>query len=230
MPRKHGLSRLFSAEPSYETIVPGMPNWQLLVIVNVAVFLMQPIVFSLLAAAFPLLSEGQVTGFLALKPDQFFSAPWTIVTSMFLHADLMHLFFNMFALWMFGMVLEYKVGSRNFAVLYFSSGLLGSLAYLATSWGSAVPGLGASGAIYGILGAVAILEPHLTVFMMGFLPMPMWIAAIFWAGLELLGTLDNASLVGHWAHLGGMVAGIAMAYYLKRRAAAYDDYGYLEDQ
>jgi len=218
---RHHLHRLLSLEQSYETLVPGMPNWQLLIVVNVAVFLMSPILLSLLSALLPAFSEEQVLGLLALKPDQFFSAPWTLVTSMFLHAGLMHLFFNMFALWMFGMVLEYKIGSRNFLILYFAAGLAGSLAYLFTSWGSTTAGLGASGAIYGILGAVAVLEPHLRVWMMGFVPMPMWMAAVFWAGLEFFGFFSGDTGIGYAAHLGGLFAGILLAYYLKQQAGSF---------
>lgn len=221
---RHRLRRMLSSEGSFETLVPGLPNWQLLIGVNVAIFFL----FFFASAA----SEGAadwLVSIFALTPSLAFSQPWTLFTSMFLHAGLMHLFFNMFALWMFGMVVEFKVGSRNFLLLYFATGLVGSLAYLLTSWGSSVPGLGASGAIYGIMGAVAILEPHLTVLMMGFFPMPMWAAAFFWAGMEFFGFFYGSGGIGYAAHLGGLFSGLAIAYFLKRQALSFaENYDYQE--
>ncbi|MFA6049438.1 MAG: rhomboid family intramembrane serine protease [Candidatus Micrarchaeia archaeon] len=170
---------------------------------------------------------GALTSLFAFTPATALTQPWVFVTAMFMHGGLTHLFFNMFALFMFGPLLEHRVGSRNFLLLYFASGILGSVFYLATSWGSPVPALGASGAIYGVLGAMAMLEPNLPIYMM-FVPMPMWLAAIGWVFIEFTSSLVPSD-IANWAHLGGLAFGFAFGYFLRNRATKFiEDYDYYE--
>jgi len=155
-----------------------------------------------------------LTTLLYLDPATLPQEPWTLITSMFLHGGLLHLFFNGFALYMFGPYLEQIIGSRRFLAIYFASGLAGGLAYAATYYfgilPASIPALGASGAIYGILGAVAVLRPNLPIYMW-FVPMPMKIAALVWVALSLVETFQVTGVAGA-AHLGGLVVGAAMAY------------------
>ncbi|MBI5037046.1 rhomboid family intramembrane serine protease [Candidatus Micrarchaeota archaeon] len=157
-----------------------------------------------------------------LVPSLVVSQPWTLVTSMFLHVGFAHLFFNGFALYMFGPYLEQIVGSKKFLGLYFASGLVGGLAYAATYFLRIVPdipALGASGAIFGVLGAIAVLRPNMQILMMGFIPMSMRQAALFWVVLEFIGTFNIASGIASAAHLGGLVFGfLAAKFYLVRSA------------
>ncbi len=150
---------------------------------------------------------------LAFTPATAFTKPWTWVTSLFLHGSITHLFFNALAIAMFAPLLEQRFGTKRFLINYFAAGLLGNLFFYLASPSSLVPGLGASGAIFGVLGAMALLEPNMMIFM-SFIPMPMWLATIVWALLELTGALGPADSIGHVAHLGGLAFGLAYTYYL----------------
>lgn len=179
-----------------------------LLILNIAVFLLQ---FALGSIAID---------WLGFTPSLALSRPWTFITAMFLHAGLLHILFNMFALLSFGPLLEYKLGSNRFLALYLAGGVLGNIGYWLTALNSTVPGIGASGAIFTILGALAVLEPNLVVFV-GFLPLPMYIAAVFWLLTEffLLGIPDS---IARGAHLAGLVAGLIYGYYHKHRPLQSD--------
>ncbi len=112
----------------------------------------------------------------SLDSTTFFSRPWTITSYIFLHASFEHLFYNMFALALFGSVLERIIGSKKFLLTFFISGTIagvGSLIFYTSS-------IGASGAIYGIMGALAVIRPRMTVYVT-FIPLPMALAVIFWA-------------------------------------------------
>jgi len=152
-------------------------------------------------------SEQMIANF-ALVSGLGFSEPWRFITSMFLHADFAHLFFNMFALLMFGLYLEKKVGKTMFLLIYLISGVIGGIGFEIFN-GPGVVGLGASGAIYGIIGALMVLEPNLRVYIY-FVPMPIAVAGVFYALIELvmMGAADN---IGHAAHLFGLIGGFAIA-------------------
>ncbi len=152
----------------------------------------------------------------AFIPAYALERPWTFVTSMFMHADLSHLFFNMFALFVFGLPLERILGSQRFFVLYFTAGILGSVGYMITSSDPFIPAIGASGAIYGLMGTLAIMMPELTVFVGGFVPMPMVFAVFFWTISEFLG-LFVPSNIARGAHLAGLFLGIAYGFYLRKQ-------------
>ncbi|MFH0737309.1 MAG: rhomboid family intramembrane serine protease [Candidatus Micrarchaeota archaeon] len=167
-----------------------------------------------------------------LNPYLALSEPWRLVTSIFLHdaSGFMHIFFNAYALFMFGSILETQIRKREFLILFFGAGIIGSILYLLTTLGPAPPlcrdpvtgavmlcsALGASGAIYGILGAVAVLLPDLKIFFW-FFPMKIRYAAILWVALEFFGTFDSGSGVASAAHLGGLLFGLAYAWWLKNR-------------
>lgn len=154
---------------------------------------------------------------MAFFPAYALLEPWTFITSIFLHADFVHLFFNVFALFFFGIYLERVIGNRAFAALFFVSGAVGNLGYLVTSMNPYVPAIGASGAIYGVIGALAVISPSLLVYVYGFIPVPMALAAVMWALIDLAG-LFVPSGVAHGAHLGGMVVGVLYGAYLRIRA------------
>lgn len=137
-----------------------------------------------------------------------FAEPWRFITSMFLHADFAHLFFNMFVLLMFGLHLERKVGRTVFTILYFLSGIVGGIGFELFN-APGVIGLGASGAIYGIIGALVVLEPRMLVYVY-FVPVPIAVAGLLYAVIELasIGAADN---IGHAAHLFGLLGGFTIA-------------------
>jgi len=136
---------------------------------------------------------------------------WRFLTAIFLHGSIVHLFYNLFALLFFGFILERKIGSRNFLFIFFISGIIGNI--VAINFYSS--SLGASGAIYGILGCLAIINPMMMVFAFGIL-MPMFIAAIIWIVGDILGVfgLFNGN-TGYIAHLGGVIVGIIAGILLR---------------
>ena len=145
---------------------------------------------------------------------------WQVVTYMFLHADFSHLFFNMFALWMFGRTLEYELSSKRFLTYYMACGIGAALIQLLVCWleGSYVMTVGASGAVFGILLAFGMMHPN-NIIMLMFPPIPIkakWFVVIYGV-IELLagvsGRMDN---VAHFAHLGGMIWGFLLLKYWKK--------------
>ncbi len=164
-------------------------------------------IFFLCILAFLFESREMVLNF-ALITGLDFAEPWRFLTSMFLHSSLRHLFFNMFALLMFGLYLERKIGKTMFLLIYLLSGIIGGIGFeLFNEPG--VMGLGASGAIYGMIGALVVLEPRMFVYVY-FVPVPIAVAGLLYAVIELtsIGAADN---IGHAAHLFGLVGGFAIA-------------------
>jgi membrane associated rhomboid family serine protease len=149
-----------------------------------------------------------------LVPQLFFAGKiWQIVTYMFLHAGFTHLLFNMIALWMFGSVLERTWGSRRFIQYYLLTGIGGGLCYALFNMNSPIPTVGASGAIYGLLTAYAVLFPDSVIYVWFVIPLKAkWFALIF-GGIEFFASFGQGGGVAHLAHLGGMVIGYV---YLKR--------------
>ncbi len=149
---------------------------------------------------------------------------WMFVSSIFLHGSLTHLLFNGFALLIFGPFLENKIGEKNFFKVFLLAGIIGNCIYLATILIGIIPpmpALGASGAIYGILGMLAVVAPETIVYTF-FVPMPIRAAAVFWIIIEFLGSFNANSGIGSAAHLGGLVFGIlyGMNYKKPARTAA----------
>ena len=135
------------------------------------------------------------------------SRPWTLVSSAFLHQGMMHIFFNMLVLFMFGPRVEMQLGPRRFLGLYFVSAISGGLLSYATPY---VRIVGASGASFGIMYAFAKYWPKAQIFLFGFVPLEARFAVIAMVALELSGSIRGAGgqggdIVAHFAHLGGFV-------------------------
>jgi membrane associated rhomboid family serine protease len=146
---------------------------------------------------------------------------WQPVTYLFLHADPIHLILNMLALWMFGVDLERRWGSRNFYRYYFVCGVGAAITSLVASWLPFefsrllyhTPTVGASGAIYGLLLAFGLLFPYRTIYFLIF-PVPARVYVFIAGALVLSSSLqDVGGGTAHLAHLGGMIFGYA---YLRR--------------
>jgi membrane associated rhomboid family serine protease len=147
--------------------------------------------------------------------------PWQLVTYAFLHGDMMHLFFNMLGLWMFGSELERLWGARRYLNLLLASVLTAAgvqLIFTAVN-GSAYPTVGASGGLYGLLLAYGMLFPN-RVIMPLFPPIPMKARTfvVVFGGLELLMGLSGRTGVAHFAHLGGMLGAFLMIRYWRGQA------------
>jgi membrane associated rhomboid family serine protease len=146
---------------------------------------------------------------------------YTLLTSMFMHGGWFHILGNLWFLWVFGDNVEDSMGSLRFVLFYSSCGLAASLAHVVSSPSSAVPVVGASGAIGGIMGAYAVLYPRVPVHMLvvlGFfftrIVVPAYLMLGYWFLLQLLGgipALHGAGTgVAFWAHIGGFAAGVAL--------------------
>jgi membrane associated rhomboid family serine protease len=150
-----------------------------------------------------------------------------VVTSMFLHGSWMHLLGNMWFLWLFGNNVEDSMTRPRFIAFYLICGLAAAAAQVASAPDSAVPMVGASGAISGVMGAYLILYPRVRVFTivpLGFfitrMALPAWVMLIYWAFLQFAGGLSAVSEgggVAFWAHVGGFVSGVVLVHLFTRR-------------
>ncbi len=154
---------------------------------------------------------------LMFTPADAYSKPWTFITSGFLHFDFRHLLFNMIALFFFGLYLESRVGRGHFLAAFFVAAVIGNVGYMVTAPNPFIPGLGASGAVYGVMGALAAIAP-LAIVYVSFVPMPMVVAAAFWALSEFLGLFVPGN-IARGAHLGGLFFGIAYGIYLRSQVS-----------
>jgi membrane associated rhomboid family serine protease len=131
-----------------------------------------------------------------------------VFTYMFLHGNFFHILFNMFILWMFGTELELTWGTKRFFKYYFLTGLAGGIFTVAFQPNFAYPTIGASGAIYGILVAYAVMFPNRIILLFFILPIKVKYAAIFFVLMEFMASASaTPDGIGHWAHLGGAVVG-----------------------
>jgi membrane associated rhomboid family serine protease len=156
-------------------------------------------------------------------------ANWlTVLTHMFLHGGILHLLGNIWFLWVFGGNVEGRIGAWRYLLLYLLAGFAAAAAQVAVGPFSAVPMLGASGAISGVLGAYLVLFPtafvwSLVPWIVPILPIPAVVFLVFWFVLQayngvgaLLSGASAGGGVAWWAHAGGFVAGAAMILYAKR--------------
>lgn len=156
------------------------------------------------------------TEHLMLVPAFLRERPWTLVTHIFLHGSFMHFLINMFVLFFFAPTLERKIGSVNFLLIFFLSGIFAGIGYSLTS---DVPSLGASGAVYGILGTLAVLMPKMKVYIFPLpIPIDIWIIVILFAlYFDVLPIMmGSPDMIAHTAHLSGLFFGLFAGMYLKR--------------
>ncbi len=137
-----------------------------------------------------------------------FSEPWRLLTSLFAHSGMGHLLSNLFALGLFGLILEGRIGSKKLLWLFLISGVIINLL---TPYPRS---LGASGAIFAILGALIVLRPLMMVWVSG-MPLPMILAGLMWLLQNVFG-LFIPSNIGHIAHLGGLFIGLGMGFYWRK--------------
>ncbi len=186
------------------------PVTRALLLINVGVFILQMVTGNALVGIFALWPIGSA---------QFRGAPefqvWQVLTYGFLHGNLAHLFFNMFALYMFGGDVERLLGSRRYLIYYLVCVVGAAVAQLAVTSGSSmppVPTVGASGGVFGLLLAFGMAYPHRKLMLLfPPIPMPAWLFVTLYGLLELyLGVTGSGAGVAHFAHLGGMAAGYVL--------------------
>lgn len=160
-----------------------------------------------------------VTKEYALVPNKYEERPETFITSMFLHWDVWHLFFNMMWLFFLGKFLESLLGGGRYLVTYLVCGIAGGLGVIiAPGLGLMSPDamvVGASGAIFGIIAAVAVLKPMQKVYVF-FAPMPMIVLGLFYIGLQVYYMVSGGDAgTAHIAHFGGAIAGLIFGLYFR---------------
>ena len=187
----------------------------ILILITVAAF----IFFSILIAAgvIPL-------DFIAIKPSNILEGKylWTFLTSIFMHAGFFHLFVNMLSLLFIGSLVEKILGKKRYFWFYMISGLLAGLFFVLSSL--IFPSdfntfaVGASGALFGLVGLLVLLTPNLPVYVM-FIPIPIKMKYAAPGILILLWFISIAGNVpiGNTAHLGGLLAGLAYGIYLRNK-------------
>jgi membrane associated rhomboid family serine protease len=185
-----------------------------IIIANVAVFLLQQVTGTALLDLFALWPVGA-------SPDDPGFQPWQLVTYSFLHANFLHIFFNMFALYMFGTPLEMFWGSRRFAFYYVACVLTAAGTELLVQNGTEVGGpvIGASGGVFGLLLAFAWYFPKQRLMLLfPPIPMPAWLFVTLYGVAELFfGVTGIQPGVAHFAHLGGMLGGALAILYWRGR-------------
>lgn len=179
------------------------PAVRLILFGNVAIYVLQ------------MMFGDVMTQVLGLRP----SAVWEegliyqVVTYMFLHGGFWHIGFNMLALWMFGGALETVWGTRRFVQYYFLTGIGAGVCNVLLTPHSGVPIIGASGAIYGLLAAYAIMFPNNLIYLWGLVPIKAKWLVLIYAGIEFFSSFNPMSPVAHLVHLGGMVIGVIYLTY-----------------
>jgi membrane associated rhomboid family serine protease len=186
--------------------IPPITKW--LLIVNVAVFFIVD-----------LLSRADISfiGWFALWPLGHGFLPWQPVTYAFMHGDLIHLLFNMFALWTFGSELERLWGQERYMRFYGASVLAAAASQLVVTSlsGSPLPTVGASGGIYGLLLGFGMMFPNRQIMLLiPPVPMKAKVYVLIFGLLEVyLGATRTTEGVAHFAHLGGMLGAFLMIRY-----------------
>lgn len=215
-----------------------------LIIINVLVFIAQVVIDKTTEGGTLEVGMGPMSNLFALHTFQSGAfRPWQLVTHLFMHGDAMHIFFNMYALWMFGSILENVWGPPRFITFYLVCGVGAALCHMGVNYIQIESGLrnlhevnsnldiaqmmtlnakiygvtlGASGAVFGCLAAFGYLFPNTSLYII-FIPVPIkakWFVLIY-AGIELALTVRNSAgdNIAHVAHLGGALVGFLLVYF-----------------
>ena len=177
-----------------------------LLVINIVFFILQMVL-------------RDFTSTFILISSEIFSRPWILVTHMFLHGSPYHLLFNMYVLYAFGPLLEQRIGTNRFFLIYFLSGILAAIGF--SLLGPSASALGASGAIMGMLGVLVILMPELQLLFFFIVPMSLRVAAIIFVLIDVFGVLYPSG-VGNIAHLVGFGVGLLFGMHLKKKRKKFD--------
>jgi uncharacterized protein len=179
------------------------------------------VLFFLLQILIPGFTES-----LSLVSGDVLTRPWILLSSMFLHGSFFHIFINMYILLMFGSLIERRIGTKRFVLIYFLSGILASIGFVLFQellLGASGAAVGASGAIMGILGVAIMILPDLKVLLFFVIPMSLRTAGIIFVIIELLGTFGiGIPGIANIAHLVGLATGLLFGYYLVKKRGSFN--------
>jgi membrane associated rhomboid family serine protease len=182
-----------------------------LIALNVLIF-----VIELAVGGYPITTGNSVVLLLGLARVLLSHQPWTIITAIFVHAGFAHILFNMISLYFLGSFFLRAVGERSFLAVFFLGGLAGNALYVLLAPPNVI-GIGASGAIFAVGGALAVLVPRVPVIVFPIpVRMPLWVAILIFFLLSFL-----FAGIAWQAHLGGVLAGVIAGFILRRRGRIY---------
>lgn len=182
-----------------------------LIALNVVIFIIE-----IAIGGYPITGANEVIRFLGLTPALLSQQPWTIISSMFVHGSIWHILFNMIAFYFLGSFLIRAAGEKSFLAVFFLGGLVGNILYFLLG-PPLTTGVGASGGIFALAGALAVIVPRVPVLILFIpIPMPLWIAVILLLFLSFL-----FSGIAWQAHLGGLLLGLVAGLIFKRRRRTY---------
>lgn len=188
----------------------------ILILINLVAFILFTILISI---------NPKFLDFVAIKPSNIFQGIyiWTFVTSIFMHGGFFHIFANMLSLFFIGSLVEKVLGSKRYLRFYLGAGLFAGLFFVLSSFifqGSDFNtyAVGASGAIFGLIGLLMLLTPNLPVYIM-FIPIPVKMKYAAPGILIVLWLISKAGgiPIGNTAHLGGFLVGIIYGFYLRKK-------------
>ncbi len=186
-----------------------------IILINVVAF----ILFAILMA-----TNAKFLNYIAIKPSNILQGKylWTFLTSMFMHGGFFHLFVNMLSLFFIGSLVEKILGKKRYLWFYLTAGLFAGLFFILTSYilktDLSIYAVGASGALFGLVGLLMFLTPDLPVYIM-FIPIPIkmkYAAPGILILLWIISALGNVP-IGNTAHLGGLILGLAYGIYLRKK-------------
>jgi rhomboid family protein len=151
------------------------------------------------------------TELLILNPTLVMERPWTLVTHLFLHGSFEHFFINMLVFFFFAPVLERKIGSSKFLLIFFLAGIFAGIGWSLTS---VSPAVGASGALMGIFATLAVLMPRMRVYLFFIVPLEIWVVVILFALYDFF-MIGSGDMIAHTAHLSGLFFGLLAGMWLK---------------
>jgi len=200
------------------------PVIKYLLIINIGVFVIEFFFLDMLKAGTVSIGDVFLKNFALFTWNSPFFRPWQVFTYMYMHGSFSHLFFNMFALWMFGMELENLWGSKTFFLYYTICGLGAGLANLLiaplfTFTPPNVPTVGASGSIYGVLIAFGMLFPNRYIYIYFMLPIKAKYLVLIYMGVEVFAVMSQSQTgIAHVAHLGGAVVGALYVQFILKKS------------
>jgi membrane associated rhomboid family serine protease len=221
-------------------VVAYLKKWMItyaLIFANIFVFILTIIYpYELIYGLDSIASQSVGLGFRPIYlSTEYFPQLYTLFTSMFIHGGFAHLLGNMLVFFFIGMAFEQRIGFKKFIIIYILAGICGTLTHSLLNLGSTIPLIGASGAIFGIMGAFAYSYPRDEVVM----PIPVGFflilrrikviyAVLIFAALEtIIVILDVQDTTAHFAHLGGLVGGVVLASLLiRRKSPSSTDFNY----
>lgn len=200
--------------PQKKNILSGLTINSKIIYINIILF----IIFGIL-----IYTNSKFIDYIAIKPSNILGGQylWTFLTSMFMHAGLFHIFANMFSLLFIGSLVEKIIGAKRYLYFYLTAGIFAGLFFVLSSLifqnDLGVYAVGASGALFGLIGFLMVITPNLPVYIM-FIPIPIkmkFAAPGILIALWLISTAGNIP-IGNTAHLGGLIVGLIYGLYLKK--------------